>query len=553
MQTYEKLVWLACHSFGCMIMNRFVLLFVDLVIVAAATLFALLLRENFTLTAELFYGILPYLAITVVVAAPVLMVFGLNRGIWRLSATPDYSRVIMAVTVIVLVSVVVGFAFNRHAGVPRSLPFMQAIIMAFAMIGIRAMIRARHSWRRRNKATATTLPAIHGQQEDVLVIGINRITDLYLQSVAEFGAGRIGVAGLLGRSDKHKGRLVQQHNVLGTPEDVIKVLQDLELHGVFVAQIVLTTAFSKLSAEARSALLELDKSTNIRLYFFAELLGLDSDPGAEAKRQMPKAAERLQDGYEDEHSDGGVGTGDNTLKIESRPAASGAAKQQPDGDVAFVIAPEQMAAMSVRPFWQLKRFLDAVIAAALIILLSPLLLVVALLVAIDLGLPVVFWQQRPGLGGRPFRLYKMRSMAASHDEQGRRVPDELRSSFIGRLLRRTRLDELPQLWNIFIGDMSFVGPRPLLSVDQPCEYAARLFVRPGLTGWAQVQGGRKVSADNKAALDVWYLCNASVLLDLQIIARTIPMLFWGEQENEQAVREAWRELQEAGICSLRRP
>ncbi|NJL08643.1 MAG: sugar transferase, partial [Methylacidiphilales bacterium] len=118
-------------------------------------------------------------------------------------------------------------------------------------------------------------------------------------------------------------------------------------------------------------------------------------------------------------------------------------------------------------------------------------------------------------------------------------------SAFGHLLRRTRLDELPQLFSILLGHMSFVGPRPLLPVDQPAGHSARLLVRPGLTGWAQIKGGRIISAEDKAALDVWYVRNASLALDLRILLGTIPMVLFGERVAEDAIAQAWRELQEA--------
>src|SRR5262249_14993921 len=136
--------------------------------------------------------------------------------------------------------------------------------------------------------------------------------------------------------------------------------------------------------------------------------------------------------------------------------------------------------------WSLKRIVDVFAAAFLMITLAPVTVLVGLAVALDVGFPLVFWQQRPGLYGRPFTLFKFRTMAAPHDKQLRRVPDEQRLSALGRFLRRTRLDELPQLYNVLIGDMSLVGPRPLLPCDQSPDYAARLLVRPGITGWAQV-------------------------------------------------------------------
>jgi lipopolysaccharide/colanic/teichoic acid biosynthesis glycosyltransferase len=129
-------------------------------------------------------------------------------------------------------------------------------------------------------------------------------------------------------------------------------------------------------------------------------------------------------------------------------------------------------------------------------------------------------------------------MRACHDAEGNRIPDQLRSSKIGSLLRRSRLDELPQLYNILVGEMSFVGPRPLLPVDQPQGPDSRLLVRPGLTGWAQVNGGRDIPPEDKAALDVWYIMNASIWLDILILLRTLDMMVLGERTNPDAIQIA---------------
>ena len=165
---------------------------------------------------------------------------------------------------------------------------------------------------------------------------------------------------------------------------------------------------------------------------------------------------------------------------------------------------------------------------------------ITLLIAIDVGLPVVFWQSRPGRYGRPFKLYKFRTMRAPHDEQGNRIPDQHRVSKLGALLRLTRLDELPQLYNILVGEMSFVGPRPLLITDHEPGTHDRLLVRPGLTGWAQVNGGRKLAPEDKAALDIWYVAHLSLILDFRIVLRTLLLLYSGEQINQEAVLAARR-------------
>jgi hypothetical protein len=135
---------------------------------------------------------------------------------------------------------------------------------------------------------------------------------------------------------------------------------------------------------------------------------------------------------------------------------------------------------------------------------------------------------RPGRGNRPFTLYKFRTMRDPCDVGGAPLPDPERTSFLGRALRRTRLDELPQLVNVLRGDMSFIGPRPLLPRDLPDHASERIAIRPGITGWAQVNGGQRLSAEQKVALDVWYIRNAGALLDLRIIGRTLKMMVRGE-------------------------
>jgi lipopolysaccharide/colanic/teichoic acid biosynthesis glycosyltransferase len=186
----------------------------------------------------------------------------------------------------------------------------------------------------------------------------------------------------------------------------------------------------------------------------------------------------------------------------------------------------------------MKRVIDIAGAICITLALAPVSVLVVVLVAIDVGFPLVFWQLRPGRHGRRFKLFKFRTMRPAHDADGSRVPDPLRSSSIGNFLRRSRLDELPQLYNILLGEMSFVGPRPLLPVDQPQWQHSRLVVRPGLTGWAQVNGGRDISPEDKAALDIWYIVNASLSLDIVILLRTLVMLVLGERVDRSAVQAA---------------
>ena len=175
-----------------------------------------------------------------------------------------------------------------------------------------------------------------------------------------------------------------------------------------------------------------------------------------------------------------------------------------------------------------KRFLDFFLSGMALIILSPVLLVTAILVRVKLGSPVIFCQERPGKDEKIFKLHKFRSMSDARDENGELLPDEVRLGKFGRTLRATSLDELPELWDIFRGKMSIVGPRPLLVKYLPLyndEQHYRHAVRPGLTGWAQVHGRNLASWEERFAYDVDYVDNISLALDVKIIFMTIRCVF----------------------------
>ena len=180
---------------------------------------------------------------------------------------------------------------------------------------------------------------------------------------------------------------------------------------------------------------------------------------------------------------------------------------------------------------RVKRLLDIVVAATSLVVLAPLIVAIAVVVRVAMGSPVFFRQVRPGLRGEAFELVKFRTMGREGDGDGRLLSDRERISPLGRLMRRTSLDELPQLWNILIGDMSLVGPRPLLFEYLPrysAEQARRLEMKPGLTGWAQVHGRGLVQWPERFALDVWYVDHWSLGLDLTILTLTVKMVIRGE-------------------------
>ncbi|WP_139491599.1 sugar transferase [Brevibacillus dissolubilis] len=172
----------------------------------------------------------------------------------------------------------------------------------------------------------------------------------------------------------------------------------------------------------------------------------------------------------------------------------------------------------------MKRLFDLSVALILLLLLWPVLLVTALLIRTRIGSPVLFTQMRPGLHGKPFYIYKFRTMTDQRDAAGNLLPDEVRLTTLGKMLRKFSLDELPQLFNVVKGDLSLVGPRPLLMqyLDRYTpEQARRHEVRPGITGWAQVNGRNAITWEEKFALDVWYVDHQSFWLDIKILVMTV--------------------------------
>jgi len=479
--------------------RKYLLLSADLIWAFASGFVAVFVRDNFEFSWQRMADAAPLAIATLGFAVIIFVAFGLHRSIWRYASLPDLMRIMAAVTVTILFALFAIFAHNRLEGIARSIPFIQWVILVGGLTSMRIFARLVRARLTRDRPLVTRSA---GSADQVLVIGLNHLTELYIRSVAELAADRISVAGILAEGKQIKGRRVQNHKVLGTPEELARVIAEQSIHGIEITRIIVTVAFDKLSGPAQEALIAAERAGNIKLDFFAERLGLTS------------------------RNDAPDDNADTTSQASSDLF-------QP-GKTEFVV---------LGHYRHFKRVADVTGAILFFVCLIPLIALVALLVLLDVGLPLTFHQQRPGRFGHPFQLYKFRTMSGAHDDEGRRIPDSARESALGRFIRRWRLDELPQLYNILAGEMSFVGPRPLLPVDQPDQDTSRLLVRPGLTGWAQVNGGRNISIADKTALDVWYLVHASFWLDMKIMLRTFVMLVSGEHRNRQAIARAWEHIE----------
>jgi lipopolysaccharide/colanic/teichoic acid biosynthesis glycosyltransferase len=474
-------------------MHCFALLIIDLISIAVSSAFAGVLCDNLQVSWELLFPVFPYFLLTMLTAVPVFLAAGLNRTLWRFTSLNDCLRITLAVLVTVLAAVAAGFSLNHMDGVARSLPIMQGLLMTCALAGTRVAMRVRHAIRYRKRTLGVPFIAA---RESVLVIGLNSAAEFFLRSAAQNGADRIAVAGVLSTADRHRGRLLRSCPILGRPEELEKVIHEFEVHGVHVDRIIVATKFESLSPAAREALLSAKKLLNIRVAMLDHTFGFNEELLASPK------------------------TCDGPLT---------------SAELDF----EQLAS---RPYLRWKRVLDSAAAIFCIVFLAPLMVFVGLIVLFDAGYPPIFWQQRPGALGKPIKVLKFRTMGSARDQQGRHLTDAERISVVGRFLRRVRLDELPQVYNVLFGQTSLVGPRPLLPADQSPGASARLGLRPGLTGWAQINGGRYLSIHDKAALDLWYVKNASFGLDVAILLSTARTILFGERIDRHAIREAWREL-----------
>jgi lipopolysaccharide/colanic/teichoic acid biosynthesis glycosyltransferase len=478
-------------------LRRLTLIATDGCFAALATIVAVMLRGYFDTVSDSLTQLMPYTFISVGCVSVVFIVAGVDRTPWRYSSAADHMQVIVLTVLAMLLALVLTFALNRLEPVARSLPVLQGGLIVSFLITARGAARFWHS--RRIHINGRN-PAYEQPHETLLVVGVNTVAELFILSAKELASQQVQVAGILAEESSMRGRAIQQKPVLGTVEELRDILQSLEVHGVAVDRIVVTTPADRLRSCSLDKLLEVEKSSDIVVQFLSERLGFE---GTFQNRSVLSSEERNSD--------------------PRQRAVARVGDCPNDAGKSFSLG---------------KRLVDVFGAVLLALTLTPVVVLVAFIVALDVGFPVIFWQQRPGLYGRPFKLYKYRTMRAAHDKHLGRIRDDQRSSAIGQLLRRTRLDELPQLYNVLVGDMSLIGPRPLLPCDQAPEYAARLSVRPGITGWAQVNGGRIISASDKLILDIWYVNNASLMLDLAISFRTVGMILFGDRINTDAVNQA---------------
>ncbi len=453
----------------------------DLVLIALSPPLALYLRHANLFSPGLATPAVLYWLVSLLSSLFAFVAFGVSRGVPGYFSVHELADVAKAVVAGEVVACALLFSMTRLDGVPRSTPVIHALFLG---VGVFAARFFAHLAQKRHRLVKKGPPLA---EKHVILVGVSDLASIYLDFLEACAPAGQRVIALLDEDPRWTGRSVKGVRVYGGPADLEPLIEEFEVHGVHTNQVVASGEGDGLSPQALFALRRVCARRRLEFLHLPRIFGI-----AAAERPLLSAGERTSSGSE----------------------------------------------FALPGYFRYKRAFDLGLTLLAGALLLPLLLIAALLAFVDVGSPILFWQQRLGRGGAPFSLHKIRTLRPLFDWGGERIAEERRISWIGRLLRRTKLDELPQLGNVLIGDMSLIGPRPLLEKDQPPAPSLRLRIRPGITGWAQVSGGILLSPLEKEELDEWYIRNASFALDLSIIGLTLASLLRGERRCEEALAKA---------------
>lgn len=433
-------------------------------------LLALWVRDAPVLSAVSF-SLFLYWACCTIFSLLAFSIFRLEHKGLRYFSVDDIFDIAKAVVVAELLTAATLFLFTRLDGIPRSTLFIHALILATALVAARTIANFEHA----QKATIRH----PSKTKYVVVIGSNYLSSAFIKWLETNEIEPKQVMAILDDRKEVMGQKISGVQVLGNPLQLKQTVEEFSVHGVKVDEVIVSNGENQLTKPVLAELQRICRQKEIELTFLPQLF----------------------------HSTFRQAADSNIEPAELQQAAT----------------------FPISSYFEVKRVLDFVFALLFTALLSPAFICVSVLVALDVGTPLVFWQRRLGQGGRGFQIYKFRTMQSPFDRLGESLPERRRLSAIGHLLRKTGLDELPQLLNVLVGEMSLVGPRPLMPEDQPANPAIRLMVRPGITGWAQVNGGKQITNEEKGDLDEWYIRNASPWLDLRILLLTCRYVLVGNR------------------------
>ncbi|MGA3310829.1 MAG: sugar transferase [Xanthobacteraceae bacterium] len=453
----------------------------------ASALFAYFLRDGAINRPDVVAG---YCGIALLASLFAFQLFQTSSPISRFYSIRDALELLKACILIAALSAALVFMFTRLEDAPRSIPVLHFFLLASGLLAWRLFLRL-HQTRRETSVRKVTNSAQH-----VLLIQASGLAWFFSKMVEELAPGEYQIVAILDERPNLQHRSLNGYPIVGSPAHIEKIIDAYAMHGIRIDKVIATTKPEDISQSAWDNVSRVCQAREIELEVLADRL----IPGLSTVNDNAPA---------------------EPCATETTPVALGS-----------------LAALLARPFWKIKRIIDFAIALTVAVVTFPISVAVFGLALLDVGIPVIFWQQRVGRNGAALHLYKFRTLQSLFDRRTKERREAQNPSAVGQFLRKTRLDELPQLWNILSGDMSLIGPRPLLPVDQPNEPSIRVTVRPGLSGWAQICGGKLISPEEKNALDEWYIRHASLQLDTLIVLRTILMLLIGDRRDEKAISMA---------------
>jgi lipopolysaccharide/colanic/teichoic acid biosynthesis glycosyltransferase len=407
--------------------------------------------------------------------------FRLQDGITRHFSVQEALDIAEAVLFAELMTFVALFTLTRLDGIPRSMPLTHGLLLATGLIAGRMVVRI-------VLGGDSEEADYHCRRERVILIGANRFASSFIQLLKAYAPERQPVIAVLDQDAAMTGRAIAGVQILGAPHELEAIISEFGIHGVATDRVVIAGEVDFLRPAVLNEVERICKNRQIDLSFLPRMIGITAwKPSNDAVTFEP---------------------------VQGKPS------------------------FALPSFFRLKRCIDLIGCLILIVLLSPVLIVAGVLVLFDVGPPIFFWQERLGWKGRSFLIYKFRTLRAPFDSAGKPTLAGRRPNAIGKFLRTTRIDELPQLLNVLLGDMSLIGPRPLLPEDQPSNTSVRLSVRPGISGWAQVNGAKLVTKEDKEKLDEWYVRNASLRADLQITVMTLKLMLKSHVSPEETVADA---------------
>lgn len=468
----------------------------DVAAASAAPVLALWIRNPVAFFSTDPIGIAIYVAISACFSIWFFSVFRVARSLPRHFSIHDAGEIATATLCAVGSTAALTFIVTRLDQIPRSVPVIHFLMLLTILLSVRLAQGKLVRHRELRAACAIS----HDNEKNIIIVGAGALASLYAAFLESIPRGGWRIAAILDDSKWLHGRSIYGHTIVGGTEEAEALLDDFAQHGLKITAVVVCDHDSGRALDYRDRLEPVCRSRGLRLELLVEKLGLF------------------------------------------------------DGEMAMCDSPARPLILPNAGYFRTKRVFELLIAGFGLLVFLPVLALTGLLVFASIGSPVIFWQRRVGRNARTIFVYKFKTMRNAVDGKGRFLSAHERMTRPGEILRATRLDELPQLINVLKGDMAIIGPRPLLPIDQPADPTLRLAIAPGLTGWAQINGGKLVSIDERNSLDEWYVQNASLWVDAEIIWRTFLTVVLGDRRNEDqlavALARARKDQKRRGVAIL---